>query len=117
MNVYQALYDFSASAGALEGYVYHKNAADQLDMAALPVWVDNLRRAHALLPDHVRDDIQPGCDQTIGRAIQSLIPVLGENHAVVRKLSALVRGPLPDSADAFSRKKWFQEERGGAGNP
>ena len=78
---------------------------------------DAIKRARAQLPDHLRDDIQSGCDQTIGRAIRSLVPLLGDNHPVVEKLSALVRGPLPDSADAFTRRTWFQEEPGGEGTP
>jgi hypothetical protein len=112
MNRHVALYDFAASAGALEGYVYHKGDAGQLDMTALPVWVDNLCAAHAGLPAEIRADIQPGCDRTLGRAVKSLVPLLGEDHPVVRRLSTLIRGPLPESADAFDKKKWFQENRG-----
>ena len=111
MDIFAAVYDFGASAGALEGYVYHKSDPDQLDLAALPVWVDNLCNAYRHLPVDARKSIQPGCDRTIGRAIRSLVPILGESHELVVRLAALVEGPLPDSPDAFDKQKWFQEYR------
>ena len=114
MDIYAAVYDFAASAGALEGYVYHKRDAGQLDMAALPVWIDNLCEAYAHLPDRIRQAIQPGCNQTIGRAVLSLSAILGADHSVVERLGGLVKGRMPDSPDAFDKDKWFREEPPGA---
>jgi hypothetical protein len=106
MHIYRKIYEFAASAGAFEGYVYHK---ETLDDGALSTWVHNLVTAHDHLPREVRDEIAPGLDQTLGRAIQSLIFVLGEDHSLVRKLKPLVAGSLPQSADDFQRTKWHEE--------
>jgi hypothetical protein len=105
MHLYARLYEFAASAGALEGYVYER---ETIDMQALPVWVNNLLDAYRVLPPDVRSECQLHCDQTLGRAIRSLTPVLGESHEVVTKLGAMVKGDLPESADDFQKKKWFQ---------
>ena len=109
MDVHAAVYDFGASAGALEGYVYHKSSPDQLDMAALPIWVDNLCGAYRNLPAEAREAVQEGCDQTIGRAIRSLVSILGGDHELVCRLGTLVKGTLPGSPDAFTKEKWFQQ--------
>jgi hypothetical protein len=106
MHIYAQIYDFAASAGALEGYVYHKK---EVDMTALPNWVDNLSAAYQCLPSEVLGEFQPSIDFTIGRAIRSLIPVLGEGHEIIGKLQSMVAGNLPRSADDFQKKKWFEE--------
>ena len=106
MHIYAMIYEFAASAGALEGYVY---ARQELDMKALPVWVDNLVEAYRFLPETARDKFQPSCDQTLGRAVRSLIPHLGEGHEIVLKIRSMVAGPLPASPDDFEKKKWFQK--------
>ena len=106
MHIYTKIYEFAASAGAFEGYVYHK---ETLDAQALSAWVNNLVTAYGHLPSEVRAQIQSGLDQTLGRAIQSLISVLGEDNALVRKLQPLVVGSMPKSADDFQRKKWHEE--------
>ena len=106
MHIYAMIYEFAASAGALEGYVYSR---DEVDVQTLPVWVDNLVKAYRFLPDATRDEFQSSCDQTLGRAIRSLIPHLGEGHEIVSKLKSMVVGPLPGSPDDFEKKKWFQE--------
>ena len=106
MNIHAQLYDFASSAGALEGYVYQ---IKEVDMKALPIWVENLVSAYQLLPVDIRGEIQPLCDRTLGRAIRSLIPRLGEDDEVIEKLKSMVEGPLPESPDHFEKVKWFQK--------
>lgn len=99
MTLYQELYDFAASAGAFEGYVYPK----ELDVNALPRWAGNLVKQYEALPAEVRAEIQTLCDATVGRAVQSLTPVLGEDHEIVRQLKGLIKGKLPSSSDDFDK--------------
>jgi hypothetical protein len=106
MNIHAQVYEFAASAGALEGYVYHRG---EVDMKALTVWIQNLVSAYGLMPAEVLGVIQPGCDRTVGRAVRSLIPLLGEDHELVEALESMVKGPLPASPDDFEKVKWFQK--------
>lgn len=106
MHIYENIYEFAASAGALEGYVYQKK---DLDMNALAKWVDNLVAAYSRIPTEAREEIQSSCDQTLGRAIKSLIPLLGEGHNIVGDLKSMISGDLPQSADDFQKEKWFQK--------
>ncbi len=101
MDVYRQLYEFAAKAGSLEGYVYPKD----LDVKYLAPWTDHLVDAYRGLPPEVRSEIQPGCDETLGRTIQSLLPVLGEAHEVIKKLRSLVKGKLPSSPDDFPHNR------------
>lgn len=106
MHIFAQIYEFAASAGALEGYVYHRQ---EIDANALPTWVDNLLAAYRFLSPEVRDAFQSSCDRTLGRAIRSLIPILGEEHEIIGKLKSMVVGDMPGSADDFQKTKWFQE--------
>lgn len=106
MNIYAQLFEFASSAGALEGYVYQ---IKEVDRRALPIWVENLVSAYQLLPADVLREIQAYCDMTLGRAIRSLVPLLGEEDDVIGKLKSMVVGPLPDSPDDFQKVKWFQK--------
>jgi hypothetical protein len=106
MGIYQNVYNFAAKAGSLEGYVYPKD----FDRQYLPQWTDNLVSLYRGLPSEVREEIQGECNETIGRAIQSLIPLLGEGHEVIRKLRSLVTGKMPSSPDDFPYRRK-------AGNP
>lgn len=106
MHTYAQIYEFAASAGALEGYVYQK---DRMDEQVLGKWCDNLVNAYRLFPPDVLKEFQPGCDGTLGRAIRSMIPVLGEQHPIVGKVQTMVSGQLPQSADDFQKRKWFQK--------
>ena len=106
MHIYTKIYEFAASAGALEGYVYRREG---LDLDTLPKWVDNLVAAYQHLPADVREEFQASVDQTVGRAIQSLLSAAGERNETVRKLESMVAGPMPDSADDFRKKKWFEK--------
>ena len=101
MGIHQKVYDFAAKAGSLEGYVYPKD----LDLKYLTPWTDNLVNEYRSLPPDVRDAIQGGCDETLGRTIQSLLPKLGEDHEVIKKLKSLVRGKLPTSPDDFPHNR------------
>lgn len=102
MGIYRKVYDFAAKAGALEGYVYSK---EKVDISYLPRWSDHLVEKYLDLPPEVREEFQSLCDQTLGRIIQSLLPILEEDHEVIKKLKGLIRGRLPSSPDDFPDKK------------
>jgi len=106
MHVYAKIYDFAASAGALEGFVYHKS---EMGAKTLEVWINNLYQAYQLLPAEVLEEIQPFLDMTLGRAFRSLAPLLGEKEEAVVKLRSMIKGPLPESPDDFQKRKWFQD--------
>jgi hypothetical protein len=108
MHIYQKIYEFAASAGAFEGYVYRRPKAE-IDFEALSNWVDNLLDAYQHLTSDVRNEFQSACDGTLGRALQSLVPELGQEHEVIGKLKKMIEGQLPESADDFQKEKWFQE--------
>ena len=109
MHIYLNIYQFAASAGAFEGYVYKKKDADELgDMDSLSVWIDNIVAAYDHLPDEAIKLFQDSCDQTMGRAILSLTPVLGKNHDFINKLKSIIKGSIPASPDDFNKRKWFQ---------
>jgi len=108
MHIYQQIYEFAASAGAFEGYVYRKPRAD-IDAAALSKWADNLLDAYHHMPADAVAEFQASCNQTLGRAIKSLIPLCGEEHEVVGKLKKIVKGKLPETPDDFQKQKWFQK--------
>jgi hypothetical protein len=109
IHIYAKIYAFAASVGAFEGYVYKKESAAALGMKRLSVWVDNIVAAYDHLPDEARREFQDSCDRTVGRAVHSLTPVLGEDHELVGKLKSMVKGSMPASADDFNKKKWFQK--------
>ena len=102
MHLYMQLYEFAASAGTLEGFVYRR---PDVEAGAIEKWVENLGEAYQLLPAKVLKEIQPSLDGTLGRAVNSVRNVLGEEHALVQKLKSMVKGPLPASPDDFQRKK------------
>ncbi len=101
MGIHRDIYEFAARAGAFEGYVYHK---EKMGPGSLKNWVSSLVKQHRGLPAEVRAEFQDLCDGTIGRAIQSLVPLLGEDHELITQLRALVQGELPSSPDDFSRQ-------------
>jgi hypothetical protein len=107
MHVHRKIFEFAASAGAFEGYVYDKEL-DDIDSDALINWAGNLVGAYENLPSDVLDRFQNACDQTVGRAIQSLTPLLTKDHEVIQKLNLMVKGELPKSADDFQKEKWHQ---------
>jgi len=105
MHLYRQIYEFAASAGALEGYVYQRKDPD---MKALETWVSNLKAAYALFTQDVLDPLQPSVDQTLGRTVQSLVPCLGGGHDLLVRLRSMIKGELPASPDDFQKQKWFQ---------
>jgi len=102
MGVYSDIYEFAARAGAFEGYVYRREG---LAANSLERWVDHLVEGYTAVAPGARNEFQGLCDGTIGRAIQSLIPTLGENHELITKLKGLRLGRMPTSPDDFSRKR------------
>jgi hypothetical protein len=101
MGVYKDLYDFAAKAGSLEGYVYPK---EKVEPSYLPLWVDHIVQGYQALPEEAKNQFQQLCDGTIGRAVQSLLPLLGEDHEVIRKLKSIISGTMVSSPDDFQRK-------------
>jgi len=99
MGTHKEVYDFAAKAGALEGYVFPK---EKVDLGYLPQWVDNLVNHYRSLPSEVREEFQGLCNGTLGRTIQSLLPSLGEDHEVIKKLKSIISGNLPSSSNDFS---------------
>ena len=108
MHKYHQIYEFAASAGAFEGYVYRR-AKNDMDATTLSNWADNLVEAYHHLPADVIGECQLACNQTLGRAIKSLMVGFGEDHPLVGKLRPLVKGELPESPDDFNKTKWFQK--------
>jgi hypothetical protein len=53
-------------------------------------------------PSEVKEDFQSLCNATLGRAVQSLLPHLGEDHEVVKKLKSMISGKLPLSPNDFT---------------
>jgi hypothetical protein len=102
MHLYMQLYEFSASVGALEGFVYRRT---DMQAGTIEKWVENLEKAYALLPAEVLKEIQPSLNGTLGRAVKSIQNVLGEQHTLVQRLRSMVKGPLPSSPDDFERRK------------
>lgn len=105
MHLYMQIYEFAASAGAFEGYVYRRR---DVDMDALSNWLGNLKAAYSLIPEEILHDIQPSIDRTLGRAFQSLSLSFGEDHELMKGLGTMVKGPLPASPDEFNKEKWFE---------
>jgi hypothetical protein len=112
MEDFLKIFEFAASLGAFEGYVYGKQKAEELNLAALENWSDNIEKAYGHIPPEVRRVFQDPCHQAAGRAIRSLEPVLGKGHPITQRLYNLLahNEPLPESADAFNKKKWFYHE-------
>ena len=108
MHIYQEIYEFAASAGAFEGYVYPKKN-DTLNPDDLPKWVANLVAAYQRLPGEGKTEFQSSIDQTIGRAVRALIPILGECHETIVQLQSMIGGPIPKSVDDFQMKKHFEK--------
>ena len=109
MHFCAQIYEFASSAGALEGYVYHKKG---VDLVALPNWVNNLVAAYHRMPTEILYEFQESLDFTKGMAIRSLIPLLGEEHETIVKPRSMVAGNLPQTADDFRKKKWFEDTLG-----
>lgn len=117
MGVYKEIYEFAASAGAFEGYVY---ARGDIDADGIANWVENLVAKYRSMPPNLRDELQPSLDRTIGRAMLSLAPALGLDHVLLQKLRTMIRDELPRSPDDFEQEKrekkiWREEGSSKAG--
>jgi hypothetical protein len=99
MDIYRNIYDFAAKVGSLEGYVYPK----EVDVSYLPVWVDHVVDRYEALPEEARKQFQDLLDGTVGRAVRSLIPIVGEDDAAIKKLKSIMKAELPSSPDDFKR--------------
>jgi len=106
MHMYTKIYEFSASAGSFEGFVYGKT---QINPEEITNWVHNIVAAYQHLPPEVIQEFQTSLDRTLGRAVASLEPVLGENHDLVLRLNSIIVDHSAKTADDFEFKKWFQE--------
>jgi hypothetical protein len=106
MHTYNIIYEFAASAGALEGFVYKKA---KIGPGEIKNWVSNLTTAYKNLPKEVIEEFQQSLDGTLGRAIRSLLPILGEDHEHILSLKSMIAGELPCSADDFQKRKWFDK--------
>jgi hypothetical protein len=102
MDLYKEIYEFASSAGALEGYVY---PTTERDMGQLDNWIGNLIQQYEELPEKVRASLQASLDRTIGRAVRSLEPVLGEGHRHIAALRSILKGELPASPRDFDLEK------------
>lgn len=102
MEIYKEIYELASSAGALEGYVYLKQ---ELNPRSLDEWIKNLVKQYHALPVHVRERFQTSLDRTLGRAVLSLIPLVGEDHECIHALKSLIAGEMPASPHDFSKEK------------
>jgi hypothetical protein len=100
MELAREVYEFGAHAGSLEGYVYQWV---NMDPGYLPRWTENLMKEYRSLPDIVLAELQPGLDGTLGRAVRTITPHMGESHAVIENLKSMIKGKLPASPDDFTR--------------
>lgn len=110
MDLYREIYEFASSAGALEGYVY---PLENRDMAYLDNWIGNLVMQYRALPEEVRKSVQAPLDRTLGRAVQSLEPVLGKEHRHIRALRGLLKDGIPASPHDFELEKKEKAEKYG----
>ena len=102
MDLYEKIYTFAASAGAFEGYVYPR---EKLDTSTFADWIDNLVKQYNAIPVDVRNKFQASLDRTLGRALLSVVPVLGKDHELTVKLRSLIKGEIPKSLDDFDKEK------------
>jgi hypothetical protein len=109
MHLYTQIYEFAASVGALEGYVYHKNSVDEMDMKALHVWTGNLVDAYANLTSDILEKVQPSLDLTLNRAMSSLTALLEKDHELLERINSMIGSKRDCSPDDFQKKKWFQK--------
>lgn len=111
MHIYTQLYEFSASIGALEGYVYQKKSMAEMDQKALDIWTENLFEAYRLLPEGVMKEIRPRLDLTLNRAIGSFEAFLEKDHEILKRLHTMIGQRKALTPDDFQKKKWFQKEQ------
>lgn len=101
-DLYTEIYEFAASAGALEGFVHPRK---KLEASQLDNWIENIGKQYLAISGDVRNSFQPSLDRTLGRAVQALIPVLGPEHAHIVALKKLIVGQMPASPFDFEKEK------------
>ena len=101
-KLYREIYEFAASAGALEGFVYPRR---ELEAGQLDNWIHNLGKQYLDISEDVRKSFQPSLDRTLGRAVQALISVLGPEHEHIIALKKLIIGEMPTSHSDFEKEK------------
>ncbi len=101
-DLHREIYEFAASAGALEGFVFRRQA---LEAAELKDWISNLSAQYTDLPPETREAFQSALNRTLGRAIHSLASLLGRDHPHVASLQRMVVGDTPAAADDFEVDK------------
>lgn len=108
MHIYTQIYEFASSAGAFEGYVYHRKSAEEIDLTALEIWTDHLLAAYGLLPGEALEEFQDNLDLTLSRAAASLEFILPGDHPVLEEFNKMIGRRIPLSPDDFQKKKWFE---------
>jgi hypothetical protein len=108
MNIHKEVYEFAASAGALEGFVFEKS---QLKDTQIDNWIDNLEKQYSHLPKDVRNHFQGSINRTLGRAVQSLTACIGKDHEHVKTLKSMIKGDLPISAHDFDMEKELKKRQ------
>ena len=83
MGEYKELFEFSAKAGALEGYLYEREKVEPLDN-----WVSNIERMYASLPDNVKEDIKNEFSNVLKRTLTYGGKVLEEG--IITRLNNLL---------------------------
>ncbi|MDA3917807.1 MAG: hypothetical protein PF690_12665 [Deltaproteobacteria bacterium] len=109
MHLYTQIYEFASSAGAFEGYVYHKNTADEVDIKALDIWAANLLEAYSLIPEEVLEKFQDNLDLTLNRAATSLEAILEKDNTIIKKIISMINKKIPSDPDNFQKEKWFEQ--------
>ena len=79
-----------------------------MEAGTIEKWVENLEKAYQLLPEEVLKEIQPSLDGTLGRAVKSVSRVLGEEHVLVQKLKAMVKGPCRPRRTISRKRNGFR---------
>jgi hypothetical protein len=109
MHLYTQIYEFASSAGAFEGYVYHKKNADEVDIKALDIWVENLLEAYSLISEEVLEKFQDNLDLTLNRATTSLEAILEKDNTIIKKIISMINKKTSSDPDNFQKEKWFEQ--------
>jgi len=109
-ETYREIFEFAASAGALEGYLFKK---DHLAPGELDDWIGNLVKQYEGFPPQIKAHFQASLDRTIGRAVHSLVSLAGLDHHQVLSLKSMIIGELPASSHDFEREKEAKADKYG----
>jgi hypothetical protein len=87
MALYRDLFNFSAKVGCLEGYLYERR---NVDVSALPNWVDNIDKMYEKLPKEVKADIYEEYISILKKILLSAKKILGEDDELVLRLNKMI---------------------------